>query len=83
MSNKTIDINQRLPLAVFSAALESYLDDNYSSDYVLEQLRLDFDGENRLKKALRIVNKIVPQSPLSELLLSNREEMKNIIKKKN
>lgn len=82
MSNKSIDINQRIPLDALSAALESYLNDNYSNDYILEQLRLDFDGENRLKKALRIVNKIVPQSPLSELLLSNREEIKNIIKKK-
>lgn len=82
MSNKSIDINQRIPLGVLAAALESYLNDNYSNDYVLEQLRLDFDGENRLKKALRIVNKIVPQSPLNELLLSNREEIKNIIKKR-
>lgn len=82
MSNKSIDINQRIPLDALSAALESFLDDNYSNDYVLEQLRLDFDGENRLKKALRIVNKIIPQSPLSELILSNKEAMKYVIKNK-
>lgn len=82
MNNKSIDINQRIPIETLSAALESFLNDNYNNDYILEQLRLDFTGENRLKKALRIVNKIVPQSPLNELLLLNREEIKNIIKKK-
>lgn len=82
MNNKSIDINQRIPLDALSAALESFLNDSYSNNYVLEQLRLHFEGENRLKKALRIVNKIVPRSPLRELLLSNREEIKNIIKKK-
>lgn len=82
MNNKSIDINQRIPIEALSAALESFLNDNYNNDYILEQLRLDFTGENRLKKALRIVNKIVPQSPLNELLLLNKEEIKNIIKKK-
>lgn len=82
MNNKSIDINQRIPLDALSAALESFLNESYSNNYVLEQLRLHFEGENRLKKALRIVNKIVPRSPLRELLLSNREEIKNIIKKK-
>ncbi|MDD2476317.1 MAG: hypothetical protein PHI32_10435 [Dysgonamonadaceae bacterium] len=82
MNNKPIDIDQRIPIETLAAALESYLNDSYSNDYILEQLRLDFNGENRLKKALRVVNKIVPQSPLSELLLANKEEIKNIIKKK-
>ena len=82
MNNKSIDINQRIPIETLAAALESYLNDSYSNDYIIEQLRLDFSGENRLKKALRIVNKIIPQSPLNELLLENKEEIKNIIKKK-
>ena len=82
MNNKSIDINQRIPIETLAAALESYLNDSYSNEYIIEQLRLDFSGENRLKKALRIVNKIIPQSPLNELLLENKEEIKNIIKKK-
>lgn len=82
MSNKSIDINQRIPIETLAAAFESYLNDSYSNNYILEQLRLDFEGDNRLKKALRIVNKIIPKNPLSELLLANREEIKNIIKKK-
>ena len=82
MNNKSIDINQRIPIETLTSALESYLNDSYCNEYIIEQLRLDFSGENRLKKALRIVNKIIPQSPLNELLLENKEEIKNIIKKK-
>lgn len=82
MSNKSIDINQRIPLDTLFVALESYLDDNYSDDYILEQLRLEFKGENRLKKALRIVNKIVLTSPLKNLIDENKDKLKLAIKKK-
>ena len=50
MNNKSIDINQRIPLETLHAALEAYLNDNYSNDYIMEQLRLEYNGENRLKK---------------------------------
>ncbi|WP_410004886.1 hypothetical protein [Aequorivita nionensis] len=82
MKNKSIDINQRIPLDTLYIALESYLDSNYSNDYVLEQLRLEFEGENRLKKALRIVNKIIQKNPLNELLIERNKEVKTAIKKK-
>ena len=82
MNNKSIDINQRIPLATLYAALESYLNGLYSNDYVVEQLRLEFDGENRLKKALRIVNKIVLKNPLNEFVLKNKDELIHALKKK-
>jgi len=50
MVNKSIDINQRIPLHTLYAALESFLNGSYSNEYILEQLRLEFNGENRLKK---------------------------------
>lgn len=82
MDNKSIDINQRIPLDTLYAALESYLNGSYSNEYILEQLRLEFEGENRLKKALRIVNKIIQRNPLNEYILANKSELKNAIKKK-
>jgi hypothetical protein len=51
-----------------------------SNEYVLEQLRLEFEGENRLKKALRIVNKIILKNPLNELILEYKSEIENAIK---
>lgn len=82
MSNKSIDINQRIPLDTLYAALESYLNGTYSSDYVLEQLRLEFEGENRLKKALRIVNKIIHKSPLIQFIDTHKDQIESAIKRK-
>ena len=82
MNHKSIDINQRIPLDTLYAALESYLNGNYSEDYILEQLRLEFKGENRLKKSLRIVNKIILRSPLLEFIEENKQSIKQAIKKK-
>ena len=82
MDHKSIDINQRIPLDALYAAFVSYLDGHYSNEYVLEQLRLEFDGENRLKKAQRIVNKIIQRNPLNEFIVENKTELKNAIKNK-
>ena len=82
MKNKSIDINQRIPLDTLYVALESYLNGSYSNDYILEQLRLEFEGENRLKKALRIVNKIIQRNPLIDFINENKPEIINALKRK-
>lgn len=82
MNYKPIDINQRIPLNTLYAGLDSFLNGNYSEDYILEQLRLEFKGENRLKKSLRIVSKIILRNPLNEFILNNKESIKQAIKKK-
>ena len=82
MNHKPIDINQRIPLDTLYAALESYLNGTYSEEYIMEQLRLEFKGENRLKKSLRIVNKIILRNPLLEFIEENKQSMKQAIKKK-
>lgn len=82
MNKKSIDINQRIPLGVLHAALEAYLNNNYSNEYIMEQLRLEYNGENRLKKALRIVNRIIPKNPMSPLFNKEKAALKLAIKKK-
>ena len=80
--HKTIDINQRIPLDVLHVALESYLNDTYSNDYIIEQLRLEYSGENRIKKSLRIVNKIVPNNPIIAKLSEHPDEVLISLKKR-
>jgi hypothetical protein len=82
MIHKSIDINQRIPLDTLYAALESYLNNSYSEDYILEQLRLEFKGENRLEKSLRIVHKIILRNPLMNFINENKEQIKQAIKKR-
>jgi hypothetical protein len=75
MTVKSIDINQRIPLSILETALFTLLNDEYSEDYILELLRTEFTGENRIKKALRIVNKIVLNNPLKDFLLENKNQL--------
>jgi hypothetical protein len=82
MNYKPIDINQRIPMDTLYAALESYLNGTFSADYVLEQLRLEFRGENRLKKSLRIVSKIILRNPLIEFIEEYKIQIKQATKRK-
>ncbi len=82
MREKSIDINQRIPLETLSVGLMSFLEGEYSEDYIIQQLRLEFNGENRIKKSLRIVGKIIVRSPLSGFLLDHKEEVKIALRKK-
>ena len=78
-----VDINQRIPLDILKVALQSYLDGTYTNDYIMEQLRIEYEGENRLKKSLRIVNKIIKRNPIIELIDDNKVKIQAAIKSKN
>jgi hypothetical protein len=82
MSNY-VDINQRIPLDILKVALQIYLDGTYTNDYIMEQLRMEYEGENRLKKSLRIVNKIIKRNPLIHLVDENKVKVQAAIKSKN
>lgn len=83
MTSKAIYISQRIPLDTLHVALVSYLDNNYSEEYITEQLRLAFKGENRLKKAVTIVNKIVPLNPIISLIHQDKNLVLQALKIKN
>lgn len=82
MDHKSVDINQRIPLGVLEVALISFLTDNYSNEYIKEQISIEFSGENRIKKSLRIVNKIIANSPLKRFLLDHKSELLIALKSK-
>lgn len=83
MNNKSVDIDQLVDFDVFEIALIDYLNDNYSEDYIIEQLRLNINGENRVKKGLRIVNKVIIKSHLNNFLMDNKVEILQALKNKN
>ena len=82
MSNY-VDINQRIPLDILKIALQSYLDGTYTNNYIMEQLRMEYDGENRLKKSLRIVNKIIKHNPIIHFVDEKKVKIQVSIKSKN
>lgn len=79
-TKKKIGINQRIPLHVLEAGLIALLNDNYSRDYISEQLRLDFEGENRIEKVAIRVDKILPNSPVADYLRENKNAVLNALK---
>lgn len=79
---KEIGINQRIPLHVLEAGLLAFLNGSYSSGYIAEQLRLDFEGENRIAKVVVRVDKIIPNSPIAEYLLEHKAPLLNALKNK-
>lgn len=79
--NKSVDINQRIPLAVLKIAIESYLSDTYDQDYIVEQLQLEYSGPNRINKSLRIINKILRSDPVG-LLKENSELSFQLLKRR-
>ena len=82
MNSLAIDINQRIPLEVLEASFIAYLLNEYTHQYVEEQLRMSFEGLNRIKKAIRIVDKIVVRNPLADFLFENKIATQNSIKSK-
>ncbi len=75
-------MNQRIPLETLHIALESYIYDNYSDEYILEQLMLHFSGENRLKKSLEKIRKIIPNNPIIELVDTKKTDVRAALKSK-
>lgn len=60
-----------------------HLNGEYSNDYVIEQLSAEFEGSNRIRKALRIVKKVILYNPIIDLLLENESTLRNVLKRKN
>ena len=75
MINKSVDIDQLVDYEVLEIAILDYLKGSYSEEYILEQLRINISEENRIKKGLRIVKKVVLNNQLSSLICENKTEV--------
>ncbi len=80
MSINYIGITQRIPLSILESGLISYLNGTYTRDYMSEQLSIEFEGVNRVKKTLIIVHKIIANNPLKDFIVTNKAFLENAIK---
>lgn len=78
--NNTIGINQRIPLHILETALICYLKDAYSEDYIREQMASEYTGENRIKKGISFISKVICRSPLLHEFMDRKEEILNAMK---
>ncbi|MDP8267257.1 MAG: hypothetical protein P9L97_00890 [Candidatus Tenebribacter davisii] len=77
-----IGINQRIPFHVIRTGLQLLLEGDIDEEYIKEQLRLDYTGENRIKKGLSCVNKVLVNNPLAELISNEKPKVESILNSK-
>ena len=53
-----IGINQRIPIEAIELAVKAVLEDRYDNEYAAELARMEYSGENRIKKAVNIINRL-------------------------
>lgn len=70
-----IGINQRIPMQTLELAIKAVLEDQYSNDYALELARFDYQGENRIKKAARVINRLTRTNALMPFYIENKEKV--------
>lgn len=75
-----IGINQRIPITTLELALKAVLDGQYDEAYAEELMRMDYRGENRINKAVKIVSKLTRLNPLMPYLMENAEKVKLALK---
>lgn len=56
-------------------ALTALMDGTYSDDYAIDLAKRDYKGENRLKKAMHVMNKITRNNALMPYILENSNKV--------
>lgn len=75
-----IGINQRIPMQTLELALKAVLEDQYSNDYALELARYDYQGENRIKKAAKVLNRLTKTNALMPFYIEHKEKVLKALK---
>lgn len=64
MENITIGINQRIPIHILELALCAALQNDATPEYFSELASTEYKGENRIKKAVSVINKLTIRNPI-------------------
>lgn len=78
-----IGINQRIPIGILEMALVSALDEQATGEYFIELASTEFEGANRIKKAMSVMNRLTVRNPLLPYLIENKDVVKTALRNKN
>ena len=78
-----IGINQRIPIEAIELAVKAVLEDRYDNEYAAELARMEYSGENRIKKAVNIINRLTKNNILMPFLKENEHKVKMALKNPN
>lgn len=76
----TIGINQRIPIEAIELAIKAVLNNSYDNDYAAELARMEYSGENRIKKAVNIINRLTKNNALMTFLQENKNKVMSALK---
>lgn len=82
MAEKTLSLQQRMPLDILQVALEQELQGINDDSRIEELLRTEYQGENRLKKASRQIRTTIKMNPMHDYLIEHSEEVLAALKVK-
>lgn len=72
---KIIGINQRISVTLIDLALRAVFDGVYTKEYARTLAEGEFQGENRLKKTVRELGKVVERNPLLPFLKEHKDQL--------
>ena len=76
----TIGINQRIPIEAIELAIKAVLNGSYDNDYAAELARMEYSGENRIKKAVNIITRLSKNNTLMPFLQENQSKVMTAMK---
>ena len=73
--NKVIGINQRISVTLIEASLRAVFNGTYNKEFARMLAEGEFQGENRLKKAVNELGKVVERNALLPFLLEHKQQV--------
>lgn len=59
------------------------LDEQATGEYFIELASTEYEGQNRIKKAMSVMNRLTVKNPLLPFLIENKEVVKTALRNKN
>jgi hypothetical protein len=75
-----IGINQRISMQSLEDAVVAILNGSYDDAYAIELAKRDYQGENRIKKAVQAMNKTTRNNPLMPVIIENEAAVRTALK---
>lgn len=75
-----IGINQRIPISLLGLALNAVLEGEASSEYFRELASTEYQGQNRIGKAVTVFNRLTIKNPLMPFMMEHKEELQSALR---
>ena len=78
MENKIL-INQRISISMLEMAMKAALDGSYNTELALSLAAGEYEGQNRIKKCVTILNRLTVKNPLFPFIREHIKEYNEAI----